>query len=190
MAIDAREQPPAGHIVLTYEDYCALPDDGKRHEILDGELYMTPSPSVGHQRVAGNLFVALRTFVTGRKIGEVFIAPVDVIFERTSVVVPDLLFVGRDRAGIVTDRGIEGVPDLIVEIFSPGTERRDRVEKAQLFARHGVAHYWLVDPEARVLEAFELGQGGYRRTARLSSEADFVPTLFSGLTIRLASLWS
>jgi len=190
MAIDAREQPPAGHIVLSYEDYCALPDDGKRHEILDGELYMTPPPSMGHQRVAGNLFVALRTFVTGRKIGEVLIAPVDVILERTSVVVPDLLFVGRYRAGIVTDRGVEGAPDLIVEILSPGTERRDRVEKAQLFARHGVAHYWLVDPVAHVLEAFELGQGVYRRTARLSGEADFVPTLFSGLTIGLASLWS
>ena len=190
MTIDAREQPPAGHVVLTYEDYCALPDDGKRHEILDGELYMTPSPGVAHQRVAGNLFVALRTFVTGRKIGEVFIAPVDVILEATSVVVPDLLFVGRDRAGIVTDRGIEGAPDLIVEILSPGTERRDRVEKAPLFARHGVTHYWLVDPDARALEAYELAQGGYRRTARLTGAADFGPTLFPGLTIQLASLWS
>jgi Uma2 family endonuclease len=190
MAIDAREQPAAGHVVLTYEDDCALPDDGKRHEILRGGLYISPSPSVAHQRVACNLFVALRIFVAGRKIGEVFIAPVDVILETTAVVVPDLLFVGRDRASIVTDRGVEGAPDLIVEILSPGPERRDRVEEAQLFARHGVTHYWLVDPEARALEAFELDQGGYRRTARLTGAADFVPTLFAGLTIQLASLWS
>ena len=189
MSIESHEQPPAGRIVLTYEDYCALPDDGKRHEILGGELYMTPSPSVGHQRVAGNLFVALRTFVTDRGTGEVFVAPVDVILERTSVVVPDLLFVGRDRAGIVTDRGVEGPPDLIVEILSPGTERRDRVEKAQLYARHGVRHYWLVDPDARSLEAFELSGGTYRRTAERTGSADFAPALFPGLSIPLASLW-
>jgi Uma2 family endonuclease len=123
------------------------------HEILDGELYMTPSPAVVHQRVAGNLFVALWTFVTGRKIGEVFIAPVDVILKAITVVAPDL-FMGHHRIGIVTHRGSEGAPDLIVENPSPATERRDRVEKEQFFARHRATHYWLVDPEARALETF------------------------------------
>lgn len=75
MPIDAREQPPAGRIVLTYEDYCALPDDGRRYEILDGELSMTPSPSVAHQRFAANLLVSLKPLVTARGLGEVFIAP-------------------------------------------------------------------------------------------------------------------
>ena len=81
MAIDAREQPPAGHIVLTYEDYCALPDDGKRYEIIEGELYVTPSPSRAHQQFAANLLVALKPFVADRGLGEVFIAPFDVILE-------------------------------------------------------------------------------------------------------------
>lgn len=105
------------------------------------------------------------------------------------MVVPGLLFVSRDRLGIVTDRGVEGAPELIVEILSSGTVQRDRVEKAQLYARHGVPHYWLVDPEARAIEAFELVEGQYRRTARLAGEATFVPSLFPGLAIPLSSLW-
>ena len=190
MSIDASEQPPAGRIVLTYEDYCALPDDGKRYEIIEGELYGTPSPRRAHQELAGNLFVVLKPFVTARRLGTVFIAPFDVILEETSVVVPDLLFVAQDRVEIVTDRGVRGAPDLIVEILSPGTARRDRVEKAKLYARHGVRHYWLADPEARILEVYELGEGQYRRAASLADDDSFSPSLFPGLTIPLSSLWA
>src|SRR3989338_466184 len=189
MSIEAREGPPAGRIVLTYEDYCALPDDGRRYEILDGELSMRPSRSVAHQRFAANLLVSLKPFVTARGLGEVFIAPFDVILEETSVVVPDLLFVALARSGIVTDRGVRGAPDLIVEILSPGTARRDRVEKAKLYVRHGVRQYWLADPETRVLEVYELGEGQYRRAASLADDDTFSPSLFPGLTIPLASLW-
>lgn len=189
MSAETRDQPPAGRIVLTYEDYCLLPDDGRRYEILEGELFATPSPSRAHDRFVGNLFVILYTYLRERSVGEVFIAPFDVILEKTAVVVPDLLFVSRERLGIVTDRGVEGPPDLIMEILSSGTARRDRVEKAQLYARHGVRHYWLVDPEARAIEAFELSEGQYRRTAHLAGEATFVPSLFPGLAIPLSSLW-
>lgn len=189
MSIDAREQPPAGPIVLTYEDYCALPDDGKRYEIIEGELYVTPSPSRSHQEFAANLLVVLKPLVTARRLGEVFIAPFDVILEETSVVVPDLLFVAQERSGIVTERGVRGAPDLIVEILSPGTARRDRVEKAKLYARHGVSHYWLADPEARILEVYELAEGQYRRAASLADDDRFSPSLFPGLTITLSSLW-
>lgn len=189
MSIEAREQPPAGRIVLTYEDYCALPDDGRRYEIIEGELYVTPSPSRSHQRFAGNLFIVLKPFVEARGLGEVFIAPFDVILEDTSVVVPDLLFVARERSDVVTDRGVRGAPDLIVEILSPGTGRRDRVEKAKLYARHGVRHYWLADPETRVLEVYELSEGQYRRAASLADRDTFSPPLLPGLTIPLSSLW-
>ena len=190
MSLDAREQPPAGHILLTYEDYCALPDDGRRYEIIEGELYVTPSPGRRHQRFAGNMFIVLKQFAEGRELGEVYVAPFDVILEETSVVVPDLLFVTRQRTGIVTDRGVRGAPDLIVEILSPGTARRDRVEKAKLYARHGVRHYWLADPEARILEIYELGEGQYRRAASLADNDSFSPSLFPGLTIPLSSLWA
>jgi len=186
----AREQRPAGRIVLTYEDYCALPDDGLRYEILEGELSVTPSPSRSHQEFAANLLVVLKQFVTAHGLGTVFMAPFDVILEKTSVVVPDLCFVGRERLEVVTERAVEGAPDLIVEILSPGTARRDRGEKAQLYARHGVRHYWLADPDARVLETLELDAGRYRETARLTGDARFTPTLFPGLEISLSSLWA
>lgn len=189
MSIEAREPPSAGRIVLTYEDYCALPDDGRRYEILEGELFVTPSPSRAHQRFAMNLAVILHPYVRERRMGEVFIAPFDVILEKTTVVVPDLSFVGQERLSVVTDRGVEGAPDLIIEILSPGTARRDRVEKAQLYARHGVRHYWLVDPDGRTLEAFELVEGRYRRTAHHEGDETFGPSLFPGLTILLSSLW-
>ena len=189
MPTDAREHPPAGRIVLTYEDYCALPDDGRRYEILDGDLSMTPSPSVPHQGFAGNLFVVLHAHIRRHAAGEILIAPVDAILAKTTVVVPDLVFVSRERLGIVTSRGVEGAPDLVVEILSPGTASRDRVEKAQIYARYGVRHYWLADPDARALEVYELAGGQYRETARLAAGATFTPTLFPGLAISLSSLW-
>jgi Uma2 family endonuclease len=190
VSTEAHEEQPAGRIVLTYEDYCDLPDDGRRYEILEGELAVTPSPTVWHQRFAANLLIVLKPFVATRGLGEVLIAPFDVILEKTSVVVPDLLFVSRERLDIVTERGVEGAPDLIVEIISPGTARRDRREKAQLYARHGVRHYWLADPDARALETLELEEGRYRGTAQLTGDARFTPTLFPGLEISLSSLWA
>ncbi len=167
-----------------------MPDDGRRYEILDGELTVTPSPSRSHQEFAANLLVVLRPFAAAHGLGSVFIAPFDVILDETSVVVPDLCFVSRERLEIVTDRGVGGAPDLIVEILSPGTVRRDRGEKAQLYARHGVRHYWLADADARVFETLELDEGRYRETARLTGDARFRPTLFPGLEISLSSLWT
>jgi Uma2 family endonuclease len=179
----------AGPGTLTYEDYCALPDDGLRYEIIEGFLFSEPSPRRSHQQVAGNLFVILRTHVREHGLGEVFIAPFDVILDRQTVVVPDLVFVARQRAGVVTERAVEGAPDLIIEILSPGTARRDRVAKLNAYARWGVPHYWLVDPLARTLEAFELVGGSYRLTAAVGGSDTFQPGLFPGLVIPLDELW-
>jgi Uma2 family endonuclease len=104
-------------------------------------------------------------------------------------VVPDIVFVSRERLGMVTERAVEGAPDLIVEALSPGTERKDRVEKSRLYARHGVRHYWLADPAFQILQAFELGEGGYRLAASLGAEEVYAPALFPALTILLRELW-
>ncbi len=184
-----REPPAAGTTGLTYADYCALPDDGLRYEILEGLLVSEPSPRVPHQVVAANLLLALSPYAKSHDLGKVFIAPVDVILSASSVVVPDLVFVSRDRLGIVNDRGLEGAPDLIVEIISPSTARRDRVAKLRLYARHGIRHYWLADPETRILEALELVDGSYRVAASLAGDETFEPALFPGLTLSLAELW-
>jgi Uma2 family endonuclease len=187
--IETPYPPPGERCGLTYEDYCALPDDGLRYEIIDGALFAEPSPRPVHQEVALRLATLLDAHVRARGLGKVYIAPIDVILDRPTVVVPDLIFVSRNRLGIVADRGVEGAPDLVGEILSPGTARRDRVAKMNAYAAYGVRHYWLVDREAKTLEAFELAEGTYRLAAAVAGEADFRPIVFPELTISLRELW-
>ncbi len=186
---DRRYLIGSGPGTLTYEDYCALPDDGLRYEVIEGFLFSEPSPRRAHQQAAANLHLILGPHVREHGLGQVFIAPFDVILDRRTVVVPDLVFVARERAGIVTERAVEGAPDLIIEILSPRTARRDRVAKLNAYARRGVRHYWVVDPEARTLEAFELVQGAYRLEAAVGGDDALRPGLFPGLVISLPELW-
>jgi Uma2 family endonuclease len=187
--VETRYPSPGERCGLTYEDYCALPDDGLRYEIVNGALFAEPSPRRAHQEVAAKLLLILYPHVLARGLGKVYIAPFDVILDRSSVVVPDLVFVARDRLGIVAERGVEGAPDLIIEILSPGTARRDRVAKLNAYAGHGVRHYWLVDPEAKTLEAFELVESTYHLVAAVAGDDDFHPVLFPELMIPLPELW-
>src|SRR2546430_5869485 len=154
-----------GRSGLTYEDYCALPDDGLRYEIVDGMLFAEPAPRRAHQKAVGNLFAILHAWVRAHDLGEVYVAPFDVILDPRTTVAPDLVFVVKDRLAIVAERGVEAAPDLLVEVLSPGTARRDRVRKLNADARHGVRHYWLVDPQAETVEGFELVEGAYRPRA-------------------------
>ena len=140
---------------LTYQDYVLLPDDGKRYEILDGDLYVTPSPSAQHQEVLLNLVLALTQHVRAHRLGKVFAAPLDVILADDSIAQPDILFIVNERLQIVREV-VHGAPDLVVEILSPGTRDRDRTLKRHLYARDGVRELWLVDPEARTVEVFLL----------------------------------
>ena len=132
---------PPGPIKLTYEDYVDLPDDGRRYEILDGELEVSPAPAPRHQSVSLNLLRILDRHVEERGLGRLYYAPIDVILAPTTIVQPDLLFIAAGRESIVTGKAIEGPPDLMVEIISPWSGRRDRVAKATLYARYGVRHY-------------------------------------------------
>jgi Uma2 family endonuclease len=175
--------------VLTYENYAALPDDGRRYEIHDGELSVTPSPGTPHQEISSNLNDLLRAHVRERAIGKVLYAPLDVILSNTTVVQPDLIYVDPSRHDLVTRRGIEGPPTLAVEIISPSTPRIDRVTKLQLYARYRVPYYWIVDPDARTIEAYELAGDGYRlvTTARGSQPVSLPP--FGDLALVADSLW-
>jgi Uma2 family endonuclease len=156
---------------LTYEDYLLFPDDGKRHELIQGDHCMTPAPSTKHQRISRNLVTALWTFVRQRRLGEVFDAPCDVIFSDEDVVQPDVLFVSPAKAGIVTEDNLKGAPDLVVEILSNATRKKDEVTKRKLYERFGVNEYWIVDPELQSVKVFRLSDHRYVRTAELSAEA-------------------
>ena len=145
---------------LTYRDYEALPNDGRRYEIHDGELSVTPAPSLDHQIISSRLYLQLAKWFEAHPGGLLLYAPLDVILsdkpEETSIVQPDILYVAPDRMGRASRRGIEGGPTLAVEILSPSTRQIDRATKTLLYARYGVPYLWLVDPDARTIEAFEL----------------------------------
>ncbi|MGH9387498.1 MAG: Uma2 family endonuclease [Vicinamibacterales bacterium] len=133
---------------LTYDDLLAMPDDGLRHEIIDGVLYVSPSPSRPHQFTLGKLHQAIANFLDAHPLGEVYLAPFDVVFTRHDVVEPDLLFVTAARLAVLTDRNVSGSPDLAVEVLSPSTRRVDLELKRDLFERESVAEYWVIDPIA------------------------------------------
>jgi Uma2 family endonuclease len=172
--------------LLTYADYAALPDDGQRYQLLEGELVMTPSPSRWHQEVSRELEFRLLDFVRERDLGELYNAPLDVTLDDRNVVQPDILFVSKARAAILQGSRIVGAPDLCVEILSPGTERLDRVRKLELYARFDVTHYWIVDLEARTIEEYVLAGDVYRVRSVAAYHAPFRPAAFPGFEFRLS----
>jgi Uma2 family endonuclease len=144
-----RMTTPASGVKLTYDDFLLFPDDGKRHELIDGEHYVTPSPASAHQIIVGNIFFHIRGFLEQHRIGRVFLSPFDVVFSRFDVVEPDILYMSHERAStILTELNVQGTPELVVEIASPSTRRRDATIKRRLYERAGVSEYWIIDPAA------------------------------------------
>jgi Uma2 family endonuclease len=176
---------------LTYEDYLLFPDDGTRHEIIDGDHCVTPAPKTKHQKVSFNLTVAVGSFVKQRGLGLVLAAPSDVILSDDNVVQPDLLFVSTARANIVTEDNIRGAPDLVVEIISETTRKKDEVTKRKLYERFGVQEYWVVDPELETVKIFRRTQQGYSRALELSKESnDILATeLLAGFDLALTEIF-
>ena len=176
-------------IVLTYEDFAALPDDGKRYELHEGELSVTPAPSRRHQTILGRLYVMLALHVDASGQGELYLSPFDCIMSDTTVVEPDLVYVDDSRRHLVSERGIEGSPTLAVEILSPSTKQIDRRRKMALYAAHDITWYWIVDPEARTIEAFRLEGDRYRLDARLEGIESRALFPFRDLPLNPAELW-
>jgi Uma2 family endonuclease len=140
-------------VPFTYREYARLSDD-RRYEVIDGKLFVTPSPRTWHQRICLNLTVAVREHVLANGLGEVLIAPCDVVLSETNVFQPDILFVRRDRISIIEEKYVSGAPDLVVEILSPGTRARDRKLKFPIYARFGVSEMWIGDVSAPAIEVF------------------------------------
>ena len=180
-------------IALTYQDYAALPDDGKRYEIHDGELSVMTAPTALHQIVSANLFEVLCAHVKARRLGLVLYAPLDVILSdrpgETTILQPDIVYLDNDRLDALHLRGVEGPPTLVVEIFSPSTAITDRTRKRELYARYGVPYLWFVDPDTRELAAHVLDAGEYRLAARVSGSEPVDLPPFTDLGLVPSSLW-
>jgi len=177
-------------VKLTYEDYRTAPGD-ERCELLDGDLVMVAAPNLKHQTVQGNLHYHLRVFIETHQLGKLFLAPCDVVLSNTDVVQPDLLFVSRERGHLLSGgENVQGAPDLVIEILSPATADRDRGYKRKLYARHGVAEYWLVDPIAETVSVYCQRRGTLTRTRTFTRAQTLRSPLLTGLEIRLDDIFS
>ena len=173
---------------LTYEDFCLLPEDGKRREIIEGELFVTPSPQTPHQRVVTRLISHLWYFVDKHKLGEAFTAPFDVVFSEFDVVEPDILFISSANASVLTGKNVQGAPDLVVEVLSETTARVDRSIKLKLYGKFGVQEYWIVDPQGPSAEVYRRGAEGLDLVARLSAADALSSPLLPGFSLVLSKL--
>ncbi len=176
-------------IRLTYADYCALPEDGRRYEILDGDLDMSPAPLTTPQRVSRNLSNVLVDEVHAKGLGEILTAPYDVVLGEHCVVQPDIIFVANENARIITPKNIQGSPDLLIEVLSPTSIERDTRDKRNIYARCGVKHYWMVDPAARTVTELALVEKAYAVVKVTGGQEAFRPALFPGLDVPPSELW-
>lgn len=173
---------------ITYQDYLQLPDE-QRYEVLEGDLRMVPAPGSLHQRILANLYFAMRNAVQQQGRGEVFFAPMDVIFDEDSVVQPDLLVVLQEHRSIVKPEGVRGAPDLVVEVLSPGNAHHDRGAKRRLYARYGVREYWIIDPQERTVEVTGLRDGVLETLSVVPDGATVQSPLLPDLTLAVGDLF-
>jgi Uma2 family endonuclease len=178
----------------TYADLVALPHDQLRHELIDGEHVVTPSPNTAHQTISLNLVGLLVPYLRRRGFGRLLYAPFDVKLSLFTVVVPDLVYFTAERfERVVNEKHATAAPDLVVEILSPGTRRRDKGRKRAVYDREGVQEYWIVDPDARSITALRRPRAGAGLTGVITATAaggDVLESpLFPGLHIPLREVF-
>ncbi|HEY3173921.1 MAG TPA: Uma2 family endonuclease [Thermoanaerobaculia bacterium] len=178
----------ASSVKFTYQDYLRLPDD-QRYEIIDGELFLTPAPGTYHQRISAHLQYLLTRRVREMGEGEIFNAPCDLLLSETDVVQSDLFFIARGRERIVEEKYVSAAPDLVIEILSESTVKRDRGIKSKLYERSGVKELWLVDPWEKTVEIFRRDESGFVRHARFDSSETIRTPMFPGLEISLLEVF-
>jgi Uma2 family endonuclease len=178
-------------VKYTYEDFLLFPDDGRRHEIIDGEHHVTPSPHTRHQKISGDLAYEIKDYLKIHGGGQLYSAPLDVVLSDLDIVEPDLVFVASSRSQIITEKNLQGSPDLVVEILSSSTRRTDEIVKRKLYERYGVAEYWIVDPELDAVKVYRMAESRYVRAAELTAEAgeELTTPLLPGLKISLVELF-
>lgn len=172
----------------TYADYLKI-DDDRRYELIEGELVLTPSPGFFHQYAAANIEAVLRAHVEKNGLGVVIIAPFDVVLAEDTVLQPDVLFLSRERFALLAAECLKGAPDLVVEVLSPTSGRRDRAKKSRLYFRHGVREFWLVDPAAQTVEVFSAGEKGWVLAGAFGPEDSVTSPLLPGLEVPGAEIF-
>jgi Uma2 family endonuclease len=177
--------------LLTLADLDAMPDDGNRYEIIEGELFVSRAPSLIHQTASGNLFFSLKNYLSQNPIGQVWATP-GIIFSEFNGVIPDLVFVSNERRDeIASGERITGAPDLVIEIVSPGAEneRRDRIAKRQLYGKYEVKEYWVVDPYKQSIEVYLLKGQTLKLQATYTEHDELASSVLPGFTCKVESVF-
>lgn len=177
-------------VPFTYDDYRLLPEDGKRYELIEGEFFVSPSPIPLHQTVLRRLKFALMEQLEHRGHAVIFNAPMDVILDPTNVVQPDLIILSSGRRYMITERAIEGTPDVLVEILSPTSLDRDTYIKRKLYERFRVGEYWVVDPDHGFVTVWRLVDDGYGRRAHYDRTGTLTCPDFPSLSIPLVPIFA
>jgi Uma2 family endonuclease len=185
MAVQQIEKP------YTVDDYFAMPGEYPRYELLEGELTeMTPSPTSKHQQILFKLARLLETHCESRRLGEILIAPLDVVLSPRTVVQPDIIFITEKRRAQLIGEHITGTPDLVIEILSPATGARDLNQKRKLYARSGVKEYWIVDPEDETIEIQELHGAIFSTLAIFEKGQKLSSPTFEGLAVEVEQVFA
>jgi Uma2 family endonuclease len=174
---------------LTFEQFRELPYDGKRYELVHGEVHATPSPATRHQFVLQNLFESLVPHIHKNRLGELCIAPLDVRLGEETVLQPDLIYICNARAEIIRENWVEGAPDLAVEVLSPSTAGHDRATKLPIFAESRVPEVWFIDPKAKTVEVLTLQGAKYLVDATYAGHHVLASSLFPGWQLPLDELF-
>lgn len=172
----------------TYADYCTVNDD-KRYEVMEGSIMMVPAPATRHQKISGKIYRIMANFIFDNSLGEIFDAPTDVVLNDDIVVQPDILFINKERAGIVGEQAIMGAPDLVVEIISPSSSFNDSVRKREIYQRFDVKEYWLVFPEEKAIEIMTIEDGIYRELCSAKEEGIVKSKLLKGFEVDLKGVF-
>jgi Uma2 family endonuclease len=176
-------------LAVTVDDYMGMPPGPPYYQLIEGDLYVSPSQHWRHQDILLNLAVINREYLAKNPIGKVMVAPMDVCLNEINVYQPDVLFFSHERGAILGKRCIEGAPDFLVEILSESTAHLDKGPKRKIYARTGVKELWLIDPESKDVTIFDLGNSAERPRACYGENDSFVSAIFPGLTFKCAEIF-
>jgi Uma2 family endonuclease len=177
--------------LLTVADLDALPDDGNRYELFEGEIFVSRAPSLSHQRVLGNIYALIRDYLNQNPLGEILLTP-GVIFDDFNGAIPDAIFISNQRKReIISGERVKGAPELVIEIVSPGkeNERRDRVVKRQVYGKHGVKEYWIADPQNKSLEIYRLKRHTLTLVETLMDEDEITSSVLLGFKCSVSGIF-
>jgi Uma2 family endonuclease len=174
---------------MTVADYRQMPETGPRYQLVEGRFYMSPAPNRFHQRIVVNLIHLIQSYLDKNPMGEVYVSPFDVYLTEIDAYQPDVLYVSNANAGILTDQGAEGPPDLAIEVLSPKTSFLDLGSKRNVYARTGVQELWIIDPQALTVAIYRLQEDGDTPAATYDAQAEFSSALLPGLIIRSADVF-